>query len=161
MKKILFPTDFSAQSLNILEQFIKNTAEKKLTIVLFAGFSMPDSEQDVIGFGNKPHQMVLNEVFRKGCRRLKEKHAEKLANIYYKYMYGNSRNVFRNYLDSNEIDQILFPDGMQFSTPHARFINPGSLVLTAPLTIIRTIPAPITKKPKAMVMIKKELTVAY
>lgn len=41
MKTILFPTDFTPQSLSVLEQYIKSNAILKSTVVLFAAFEMP------------------------------------------------------------------------------------------------------------------------
>jgi hypothetical protein len=161
MKTILFPTDFTPQSLSILEQYIKGVSASRSTIILFAAFEMPDSEQDVIGAGNKPHLQVMNEEFRKGCKRLKEKYAERIGNIYYKYMYGNTGKVFKNYLEFNEVDEVFFPDGYQLIQPHQRFINPGSLLNNTSVKIIREIPVMQTAKPKPVMTVKKELSVSY
>ena len=161
MKTILFPTDFTPQSLSVLEQYIKSNATLKSTVMLFAAFEMPDSEQDVIGAGNKPHLQVMNEEFRKGCKRLKEKYAGKIGNIYYKYMYGNTFRVFKNYLEFNEIDEIFFPDGYKLIQPHQRFVDPCSFISAAPVKLIREIPAMPASKPKQVVTRKQELSVSY
>jgi hypothetical protein len=161
MKNILFPTDFTTQSLSVLELYIKNNSTYKNTIVLFAAFEMPDSEQDVIGSDSKPHLQLMNEEFRKGCKRLKEKYAEKIGNMYYKYMYGNTQKLFKNHLEFNDIDEIFFPEAYTLTQPHQRFINPGSFINAATVKVIREVPAAPAQKSKQVVTQKRELTAAY
>lgn len=146
MKNVLFPTDFTQQSLASLEQFVKCATGAKFNVLLFAAFELPSSEQETIGSSNKPHLLVMNESYRKGCKKLKEKYAEKVGNIHFKYMYGSSRQVFRNYLEFNEVDQIFFPEGVQFQQPHERFVQPGALVNSSQLPVIKNLtPVPQAK----------------
>ncbi|KYP13173.1 MAG: hypothetical protein A1D16_20835 [Flavihumibacter sp. CACIAM 22H1] len=161
MKNILFPTDFTPQSLGVLEQYIKGASGSRITIILFASFEMPASEQEVVGAGNKPHLQVMNEEFRKGCKKLKEKYAGLIGNIFFKYMYGNTRQVFRNYLDFNEIDQIFFPEGFQLMQPHPRFLDPSSLINNAGIPVIRELPTVANSRPKQAAGLKTELSASY
>lgn len=161
MKNILFPTDFTTQSLHVLELYIKGEASYKNTIVLFAAFEMPDSEQEVIGADNKPHLQVMNEEFRKGCKRLKEKYAEKIGNIYYKFMYGNTLKLFKNHLEFNDIDEVFFPAAYKLIQPHQRFVDPGSFINAAPIKVIREIPVAPVQKPKQVATQKRELVASY
>lgn len=161
MKNILFPTDFTPQSLSVLELYIKSNSTYKNTIVLFAAFEMPESEQDVVGADNKPHLLVMNEEFRKGCKRLKEKYAERISNIYYKYMYGNTVKVFKNHLEFNDIDEVFFPEAYTLIQPHQRFLNPASFINAAPVKIIREVPVVPAQKPKQVIMQKRELSASY
>jgi hypothetical protein len=161
MKNILFPTDFTSQSLGVLEQYIKGSGGSRYTIILFASFEMPGSDQDVVGAGNKPHLQVMNEDFRKGCKKIKEKYAAKIGNIYFKYMYGNTRQVFRNYLEFNEIDQIFFPEGFQLMQPHPKFIDPSALINNAGIPVIRELPSVQVSKLKQTPSLKAELSTSY
>lgn len=138
MKNILFPTDFTAQSLRTLELYVKGVTGMRFNIILFAAFQMPDSDQDAVG--SRPHLAVMNETFRKGCKKLKEKYTDKIGQIHYKFMYGTTKQVFRNYIDFNEIDLILFPDGYTIGKPHEKSIDPAALINGSSLSVIREMP---------------------
>lgn len=161
MKNILFPTDFTTQSLHLLELYIKSLTTNKNNIVLFAAFEMPDSEQEVIGAENKPHLQLITEEFRMRCNRLKEKYATTIGNIHYKFIYGNSLKVFKNHLEFNEIDEVFFPDAFRLIQSHPRFLDPRIFMNAAQVKVIKDIPVAPAQKPKQMITKKTELVASF
>lgn len=135
MKNILIPTDFTPQSMTMLENYLETVGTKNINLVFFTAFTLPDSEQDIIGSDAKPHLQVLNEPFRKACRKLKSRFEGTIATIQYKYLYGNSRKVFAIFLQHNKIDLIFCPQ-QHFEFPNKKCINPLPLVKTAKVPVI-------------------------
>lgn len=128
MKTIMIPTDFTAASLQLMEETILLFKPEPVSIILFHAFTMPQSMQDIIGSENKPHLQVINERFRKSCKRIKDKYSACVYNIHYRHMYGNTVRVFRHYLQFNKIDCIVYPSNYFLQLPHARSVDPDRLI---------------------------------
>jgi len=139
MKTILIPTDFSAASLQLIEETIRFFRPEPVDIVLFHAFTMPSSMQDIATSADKPHLQVMNEHFRKGCKRIKDRHHQHVQNICFRYMYGDTKAVFRQYLAFNKIDQIVYPSTLVLQSVHARSIHPGKLVKNCGTPVIPSI----------------------
>jgi hypothetical protein len=147
MKTILIPTDFTAASLQVIEEAIHFFKPEPIDIVLFHAFTMPASMQDIATSADKPHLQVMNEFFRKGCKRIKDRHQQHVHNICFRYMYGETKAVFRQYLAFNKIDQIVYPSGFFLQTVHARSVHPGKLIKSCGTQVIHsTMPAFIFNK---------------
>jgi hypothetical protein len=127
MKNILIPTDFTLHSINMVENYLERLNQKNINLIFFSVFALPESEQDIVGSSAKPHLQVMNEPFRKACKKLKGKFEDTIATIQYKYLYGNSRRVFTNFLEYNKIDLIFCPQ-QHFDFPHKKCIDPHPLI---------------------------------
>jgi hypothetical protein len=128
MKTILIPTDFTSASLQTIEETIRYFRPEPVNIVLFHAFEMPESMQDAVGSDNKPHLQVMSERFRRGCKRLKDKYGAAVYNIGFRHLYGNSVRVFKNYLEFNKVDLIVYPNNQQWQATHQRSVAPDHLV---------------------------------
>jgi hypothetical protein len=139
MKTILIPTDFTSASLQLIEETILFLQPEPVNIVLFHAFEMPQSMQDVVGVENKPHLQVMNERFRKGCKRIKNKYSASVSNIHYRHMYGNTVSVFKHYLQFNKIDCIVYPSTLTMQTVHPRSIHPDKLIKKSGCQVITSV----------------------
>jgi hypothetical protein len=128
MKTILIPTDFSTASLQLIEETILYFKPDSINIILFHAFSMPQSLQDITGHDSRPHLRVMNEPFRKACKRIKDKYGAHVYNITYRHMYGNTVSVFKHYLQFNKIDSIVFPAHYHLQLIHDRSVDPEYMI---------------------------------
>ena len=144
MKTFLIPTDFTSASLQLIEETIRCCRPERVNIILFHAFEMPQSMQDIVGTGSKPHLQVMNERFRRGCKRIKEKYGPVVENIVFRHMYGNTVSVFKNYLQFNKVDAIVFPDGFLYHAVHDRSVDPARLIKKSKYPVISTL-APESK----------------
>ena len=136
MKTILIPTDFTSASLQLIEESILFLQPVPVNILLFHAFEMPTSMQDITGFDNKPHLQVMNEPFRKGCKRIKAKYPLNVYNILFRHMYGNTVSVFKHYLRFNKVDGIVYPESCILQAVHHRSVHPGKMIKKSRYPII-------------------------
>ncbi len=124
MQNVLMPTDFTAASFKLIEQALKN-CEKKINIVLFHAFALPDSPFDLLTNDYRKTELsFMTEAFRASCKQLKDAYPHMINKITVKCMQGNSAALFRNFAEANDIDLICCPIGYNYLAIHARSINP-------------------------------------
>lgn len=137
MINILIPTDFTATSVKMVDQAIKSTTENAVNCILFHAFSLPDSPHDLLGSGyREPALGLMNEAFRQACKQLKDDNPKKVNKIFIRCMNGDTKAVFRNFVDANDIDLIYFPDNFTYSRIHEQSVNPTTFFKKSGLPII-------------------------
>jgi hypothetical protein len=136
MKTILIPTDFTSASLQTIEETIRFFRPDPVNIILFHAFEMPGSLQDIVGPGSRPHMQVMSERFRRGCKRIKDKYGPVVYNIVFRPLYGNTVRVFRNYLEFNKVDVIIYPSNQMVQPVHERSVSPDQMIKKCGYTVI-------------------------
>jgi hypothetical protein len=148
MRNVLIPTDFSVASLTLVEQTAQTLEGESLSIVLFHAFEIPTFASDLLDIRNKlPYQDLVTEAFRTACKRIKLQHSKTLRSIAIRHMYGDTVAVFRNFVDANDIDLIVIPEGYVFHVVHPGSVNPQPLFTRASvplLTAFKPVPKPST-----------------
>lgn len=124
MTNVLIPTDFSPASLKLAAAAVRNGDYGKCNIVLFHAFSLPDSPFDLLGGRQDPTVQCMREDFRQACKQLKDEHPQLINKIIVRTMQGSTHNLFRNFVEANDIDIIYCPDEFQFVPAHQRSLNP-------------------------------------
>jgi hypothetical protein len=135
----MIPTDFTAASLQLMEETILVFKPEPVNIVLFHAFTMPQSMQDIVGADSKPHIQVINERFRKSCKRIKDKYSDYVHNIHYRHLYGDTLRVFKHYLQFNKIDCIVYPSNYFLQITHPRSVDPDRLIRKCGYPVITTL----------------------
>ncbi|MES2647067.1 MAG: universal stress protein [Bacteroidota bacterium] len=124
MANILVPTDFTPASLKLAEEAIKKTGESCPNIILFHAFELPDSPFDLLTSSYKePYIKLMSEPFRQACKQLKDEYPKQVNKILIRCMNGNSKALFRNFAEANDIDLIYCPDHYVFSKVHDRSVD--------------------------------------
>lgn len=114
MTHILIPTDFTTRSVSFAEE-IANDLPDKCSIIFFHAFDVPESLLHAIHkSGLRNHHNLITEELRTECRKLSQR-CRQIVNISYRIMYGNSLAVFRNHVESNNIDLIYVPFHYRFT----------------------------------------------
>ena len=125
MKNVLIPTDFTVESLQLINKTAETLAGEKFNAVLFHAFDQPDSIMDLMFLGReKIYSGLVTDDFRNYCKKLKHVYADTINSIYVKYMYGNTVRVFKNFADANDIALIVSPEELRLQMPHKYSINP-------------------------------------
>lgn len=111
-KNLLFTTDFSLESLQILKSILNEKqldTETKYNIHLIIGYDRGDSIRDLL-FDNQTKiiQKIKATEFDEACAILKNKHANLVNDIYYHVFSGYFQNSFNQFLETKKIDQIYY-----------------------------------------------------
>lgn len=137
MRNVLIPTDFSVASLTLVEQTAQTLEGESLNIVLFHAFEIPTFASDLLDVRNKlPYQDLVTEAFRNACKRIKMQHSKSIRSIAIRHMYGNTAAVFRNFVDANDIDLIVIPEGYVSQAVHPGSVNPQPLFTKASVPLL-------------------------
>jgi len=140
MTNILFPTDFSADSLKIAKQAIQALDIRSANIFLFHAFEQPSSEFELLVPGRKkPYADVLTDNFRLACKQLKERYPKAVNKICFKCMEGSTIRLFRNFIDANEIDLIVCPDEYIHTPIQKLSVDPRPLFKKSGIKVIRSL----------------------
>jgi len=117
--KILLPTDFSIESLNVLKHYLqKSSKEAVLDVVLVHGQTLSDSISDLLFFSKYRILKELNiEHFEDAVKILQNKYDSKLRNVHIDIFTGHNQSAFENYLSGNRIDEIILSEQLPFK-PH-------------------------------------------
>ncbi|MGN6420417.1 MAG: hypothetical protein ACTHMC_23110 [Pseudobacter sp.] len=138
MKNVLIPTDYSLASLELVEKTVQSLQHQNLNIILFHAFEIPFFAGDIVGNNGKlPYRDIVTDAFRNGCKRIKEQNPKAIQSILLRHLYGNTNAVFHNFLDANEIDLIVFPDGYVFTPVHPQSVNPAPLFRKSGVTLLK------------------------
>lgn len=139
MRNVLIPTDYSLASLELVEKTVQSLQHQNLNIILFHAFEIPFFASDIIGNNGKlPYRDIITDLFRNGCKRLKEQYPKSIQNVLLRHLYGNTPAVFHNFCDANEIDLIVFPEGYVFTPVHPQSVNPAPLFRKAGIPLLKT-----------------------
>jgi hypothetical protein len=136
MANILIPTDFSPASLQWADRYLRSEETVRHNLVLFHAFDLPASPHDLLG-AKDPSCELMTEAFRAACVQLKEKYGNAIGKIVVRCMQGNTKALFRNFIDAQDIDLIYCPDDYVFSRVHARSLDPTSFFRSAGVPLVK------------------------
>jgi Universal stress protein family len=141
MANILVPTDFTAASLKLAEQALKNTADQKVTIILFHAFEVSAFPFELIRPGHKdPSFELMTESFRIACKQLKDEYPQRVNKILVRCMNGNTKALFKNFAEANDIDLIFCPENYVFAKVHKQSVNPVNLFKKCGVPVVKEAP---------------------
>ncbi len=109
MKKVLIPTDFSVESLQLVEYAIVNNPNTDLRIVLVAGYKQPDNRWALTHFiKSEVIHKKLSDDYIVAKRSLMREHACIKA-ISFDLFTGKNSIAFQNFLEIIEIEDTIVP----------------------------------------------------
>ena len=140
MTNILVPTDFTPSSLKLAENALKSGNYGRCNLVLFHAFELPSSPFDMLGTASQrdPSCTLMTEHFRQACKQLKDDHPRQINKIVVRSMAGNTRAVFRNFVEANDIDVIYCPEDYYFTPVHPRSIDPCYLFRKSAVPVVKS-----------------------
>jgi hypothetical protein len=121
MKNVLVPTDFSIESLELINKTAKSIADK-LNIYLFHAYEIPAGNDKTT---NKKNNLITEQL-RQRCRRIKASN-KNICNISVKIMQGASHTLFNNFTNNHKIDVLVMPHKYVYIPPTAESVSPIKL----------------------------------
>lgn len=147
MTTILIPTDFTLPSLNMVKDAASRFAGQRLNIVLFHALYMPTDIQDLLFLPTRIPYEKITEDFRHACTVIKKKNSDVISQINFRYMYGSTNAVFRNFIEANKIDAIFMPEHIVLKKVYDNSIDLRPLFKKAAIPFIsETTPVTETRK---------------
>jgi hypothetical protein len=137
MRNVLIPTNFSMATFDLVEKTLQSMGEQPVNIILFHAFQMPFFVSDMIRNKKQPYHDLLTDAFRNSCKHIKQQYPKQLQSITFKHLYGNTPAVFRNFVDANDIDLIVYPEQYEFQQVHADSVNPDKMFKKCGLPLLR------------------------
>jgi hypothetical protein len=151
MRNVLIPTDFSVASLAMVEKTARTLEGESLNMILFHAFEIPASETEMLDIRNKlPYQDLVTEAFRNACKRIKMQQGKTIRSIAIRHLYGSTAAVFRNFVDANDIDLIVIPEGYVFQAVHPGSVNPEGMFRKASVPLLTAF-KPVQKPKEATI----------
>lgn len=145
MTNILVPTDFTPASLEMAEGALKSGNYEKCNIILFHAFELPSSPFDLLCGYRDPLGEFMTESFRQACKQLKDDYGKQVNKIIVRGMTGDTRLLFRNWAEANDIDIIYCPEDYLFKPVHSRSVDPLYLFKKCSIPVVKS-KAPKTKQ---------------
>ncbi len=120
------------------EDALKTGSFEKCNLILFHAFDLPLSPFDILATPYRdPSCELMTEPFRQACKQLKDEYAKKVAKIVVRCLTGNTRAVFRNFAEANDIDLIYCPETYVFKPAHARSLDPVCLFKKCGIPVVK------------------------
>ncbi|GHC46587.1 universal stress protein [Ulvibacter litoralis] len=124
MKKILIPTDFTVESLQLVEYAILNFPNTKLEIILIAGYKLPDTRWEVTHFKAKEQfRKQLSNEFIAYERRLILEHENHIEAISFELFTGINSYSFQNFLKQLDVEDAVVPKGAFSHSPNHKWFD--------------------------------------
>lgn len=128
MKHILIPTDFTMGSLNVL-RFGADAFNDELTITLLHFMEMPDSISDLLMLPREASNFnLISPEFREGISLIQNRYGSQIKRIRNDFFVGDGRRQFKNYLEHQKIDSIIYPENYDLKMISKRSYNPEKLI---------------------------------
>lgn len=110
-KTILFPTDFSIQSLNIVKSVLNNGNDNtRYDIILLHGMDAGDSITDLLFVSRSRWiQSLTNPAFEDACDIIRNKFESKIRSMRKDVFTGFGQSAFNSYLEANRVDEAYLP----------------------------------------------------
>ena len=110
MRKVLIPTDFTIESLQLVEYAILNFPDKKLDIILIAGHKLPDTRWALTRFRTRTQvRKQLNEKFNASIKRITMEHKKNIERVSFELFTGINSYAFQNFLEQLDAHDAVIP----------------------------------------------------
>lgn len=125
MKKILIPTDFSTESLQLVEFAILNYSDVPLEIILVHGYRMPEVYWEVLNFSViREIRQLSSQAFHDAKLELLREHKNEIHSINIELFTGNNSHAFKNFIAQLNVSEALIPSDNFLQFPNYRSFDP-------------------------------------
>nr|WKN38907.1 universal stress protein [Tunicatimonas sp. TK19036] len=111
MKIIAVPTDFSFQTLRVMQSALQLFPNETIHFLLFSISELPTDTQDLLFLPSQKEQFTIEirENFGKGINLLKKAHSYQIEQVVYDHFWGSLSGVIRQLSSNHSIDLLLLP----------------------------------------------------
>lgn len=124
-KTILFPTDFTIESLNVVKTVLNDVnPNMKCDIILVHGIRMSDSISDLLFFSKSRFiEEISNEAFDDACEVIRNKFDSRINSIRTDIFSGYNQNAFNNFVEGNKVDEAYMPMNYDLKLTYRKSFN--------------------------------------
>lgn len=127
IRKIITPTDFSIESLNILKPLLNRYSnQEQLEVIFIHGYLTGNGITDLL-FISKSR--IINSLstpeFDEALDIIRNKYTDRIAAIRKELFFGGTQRAFNNFLDGLKPAEVFIPDQYRY-----KFINKRSFELS-------------------------------
>jgi len=124
MRKIVIPTDFTVESLQLIEYAFLNFLDTKLDIVLVAGFKLPDTRWKIAHFREgKQIKNLLSEEFNEAKRIIELQHKEDIENINFELFTGVNLFAFQDFIEQCQVTDAIIPKNNSLHSSNRKWFD--------------------------------------
>ncbi|WP_339712177.1 universal stress protein [uncultured Kriegella sp.] len=129
MKKIIIPTDFTVESLQLIEYAILNFPDTKLDIILVHGFKLPDTRWGLTHFSALREVNKLNtDAFAKAKNMFVREHSDVIVRLRFELFTGSNSFAFRNFAEQLGVKDAIVPKGKFLHVDNSKCFDPTRFV---------------------------------
>ncbi|SDM48549.1 universal stress protein [Kriegella aquimaris] len=129
MKKVLIPTDFTVESLQLIEYAILNFPEAKLDIILVHGFRLPDTRWGLTHYSAMREVNKLNtDVFAKAKNMFVREHSDVIGRLRFELFTGNNSFAFQNFAEQLDVKDAIIPKGKFLNVNNSKCFDPTRFI---------------------------------
>ncbi|MCC8410979.1 hypothetical protein LJ707_18710 [Mucilaginibacter sp. UR6-1] len=143
MQTILIPTDFNTEALKAIPLVCNEMKEQKLSFIFIHMFKLSDSETDLLMLSRRSREYEqVSDAFYNGCTALKQQYSQ-ISAIRVEFLYGSTLSMFKNFLEDNQVDQVLDIKHCHAGKINRSSIDPAVLIQKSGLPVLSVKPQPV------------------
>ncbi len=115
IKKVIVPTDFSVESLNVVKYLLNQDENCRYDIVLVHGYRLSDSILSLLYMQkNKIYENIIYQNFPEALEVLQSKFQSQISSIRKEIFTGWNKNAFKNFLNGIKAEEVYIPKDYTF-----------------------------------------------
>ena len=108
MKRVLIPTDFTVQSLQLIDYAILNFPNDILDIILISGFELNENLWSMRNYSEQREvNKLCSESYTKAKRIFLREHRDNIERLHIRLFTGHNNVAFQNFVDQNALDTAI------------------------------------------------------
>ncbi len=128
MNHILIPTDFSKESLQVLEDYLISCPYERVTVLFFHVIKLSDSITDLLLLSRRTKETeIIPNSFKNYCACIQDEFS-KVDEVHFQYFYGHTMALFRNFIEANQIDLIVYDPRIKMEKLSKASIDPYEII---------------------------------
>ncbi|WP_374165219.1 hypothetical protein [Arcticibacter sp. MXS-1] len=136
MRTILIPTDFNSAAPDCIPALCSRFEGNEIEVIFFHMFKLSDSESELMMLSRRSSEFELvDDRFYEKCDVIRER-CPSLRSVKVEFFYGSTMGMFRNFLESHEVDYIMNPVSCAVKKIHKYSVDPAVLVGRCGLPVI-------------------------
>lgn len=137
MKTVLIPTDFNPESINIIDAYFFTQNFKNVKFIFLHAFKLSDSITDMLMLKRRSRDYEnISDEFYNQINLYRNKYQDKIKNITIDYFYGSTTVAFKNFIEANQVDTIIYPKHYAFNPINKYSIDPKYLTTRSGCNVI-------------------------
>ncbi len=129
MRKVLIPTDFTPDSVQLMEYAVLNFQGEPLQIVLAHGFRLPDSKWGLIHFSARFEEKKLKTAeFTKAVDRMLKTHGDAIESVRTFMFTGRNTLAFQDAIGPLGITDAVIPNPGVLRFSNRRSFDPSRYI---------------------------------